>query len=346
MPHTVLITGAAGFVGSHLLQLLSTADPAPCIVAWRRPLRADRSAPPRVFDELSNIRWRAVDLLDRDDVTASVEDCRPAVVYHLAGVAGVHGSWNNNLATLDGNVRGTQHLIGALERGKREVRLLIPGSALVYKPSSAAISEDHEVGPVSPYGLSKLAQEMLGRHASRDDLQVLLTRSFTHLGPGQDPTYAASSFAYQIARIEKGDQEPVIRVGFLGARRDLTDVRDTVRAYAALMAEGIAGRPYNVCAGRAYTIEKVLDRLIAQARVPVGREPDETRLRPNDNLLLLGDPRRIHDQTGWKAEIPLDRTLRDLLDYWRGAVSDGWHHTHLDTLKEKSDSIGEQRANE
>ena len=325
MPHTVLITGAAGFVGSHLLRLLSAANPLLSIVAWRRPQRAGRPAQPRSLSDLPNVRWRTVDLLDPEDVTSSVGDCRPAVVYHLAGVAGVHGSWNSNLATLAGNVRGTQHLIGALERAGRDVKLLIPGSALVYTPSSAAISEDHELGPVSPYGLSKLAQEMLGQQASRDNLRVLLTRSFTHLGPGQDPTFAASSFAYQIARIERGDQAPVIKVGFLGARRDLTDVRDTVRAYVALVEKGTAGRPYNVCSGRASTIEEVLDGLTAEARVPVGREADEDRLRPNDNLLLLGDPRRIHSETGWRAEIPLDRTLRDLLDYWRGVVSDGWH---------------------
>ena len=326
MPNTVLITGAAGFVGTHLLQLLSTTDPVSSIVAWRRPQRADRSAPPRAPGEPSSVRWRTVDLLDRNDVTTAVEDCRPTAVYHLAGVAGVHSSWKNNLETLAGNVRGTQHLIDALERSGRDVRLLIPGSALVYTPSSAAISEDHALGPVSPYGLSKLAQEMLGQQASRGHLQVLLTRSFTHVGPGQEPTYAASSFAYQIARIERGDQVPVIKVGFLGAQRDLTDVRDTVRAYVALMAAGVAGLPYNVCTGRPFTMEQVLDQLTLQARVPVGREPDEGRLRPNDNLLLLGDPSRIQAQTGWRAEIPLDRTLRDLLNYWRGVVGDGWNH--------------------
>ncbi len=326
MPNTVLITGAAGFVGTHLLQLLSTTDPPSSIVAWRRPQRADRSAPPRPSGERSNVRWRTVDLLDRDDVTAAVEDCRPTAVYHLAGVAGVHSSWKNNLATLAGNVRGTQHLIDALECARRDVRLLIPGSALVYRPSLVAISEDDPLGPVSPYGLSKLAQEMLGQHASRGRLEVLLTRSFTHVGPGQEPTYAASSFAYQIARIERGDQAPVINVGFLGAKRDLTDVRDTVRAYVALMASGVAGLPYNVCTGQPSTMEHVLARLSMQARVPVGRETNEGRLRPNDNLLLFGDPSRIHAQTGWRAKIPLDRTLRDLLNYWRGVVEDGWNH--------------------
>ena len=274
------------------------------------------------------IRWETVDLLDRSAVGVALERCRPDLVYHLAGVAGVHGSWHHSLATLEGNVRGTLHLLDGIEQRGHGTKVLLPGSALVYKPSSSAITEEHALGPVSPYGLSKLAQEMLGRHACRGRLQVLLTRSFTHLGPAQDPTFAASSFAYQIARIEGGYQQPVLKVGSLGSRRDLTDVRDTVRAYVALMAHCVAGRPYNVCTGRSHLIGDVLDHLIALSRVRINRETDHTRLRPKDNPLLVGDPRRIAMDTGWKAEIPLKRTLQDLLDYWRNVVRTGWRPRH------------------
>ena len=173
---------------------------------------------------------------------------------------------------------------------------------------------------MSPYGLSKLAQEMLGQRFADKGLNVLLTRSFNHLGPGQDPSYAASSFANQIARIEASEAEPVIHVGSLDARRDLTDVRDTVRAYQSLMARGVSGRAYNVCSGQAYRIGDVLEELLRQARVTVRVQVDSSRLRPHDNPLLIGDPSRIHREVGWQHRIPLRDTLRDLLDYWRQVI--------------------------
>ena len=172
---------------------------------------------------------------------------------------------SNNHATLRANVLGTEYLLTALRDHGAPARVLIPGSALVYRPSASAIDETAPLGPVSPYGLSKLAQEMLGLAAARQDgITVLISRSFTHVGPGQAPSYAASSFAEQIARIESGRAEPVLSVGNLEARRDLTDVRDTVRAYQLLMTRGTPATPYNVCSGTAYQIQEVLGRAAGQ----------------------------------------------------------------------------------
>lgn len=324
MSNLVLVTGASGFVGSHLLHTLTTEGSATSVVAWKRPAhdRAEPSAaPPRRRDDGPDIRWQDVDVLDRDLVAESIREIRPTQIYHCAGVASVHASWSQTLATLEGNVLGTDNLLRAVAESGVPSRVLVPGSALVYRPSDRALGEDDPLGPVSPYGFSKLAQEMLAQRYVDDGVAVLLTRSFTHIGPGQDAAYAASSFARQIARIEAKGLSPVIKVGALDARRDLTDVRDTVRAYTSLMQRGEPGRLYNVCSGRAHRIGDVLDGLIALATVSVQVETDASRLRPSDNPLLVGDRTRLTRETGWEPHLPLDQTLKDLLDDWRSIVS-------------------------
>jgi GDP-4-dehydro-6-deoxy-D-mannose reductase len=196
---------------------------------------------------------------------------------------------------------------------------VIPGSALVYRPANDAIAEDSPIGPTSPYGLSKLAQEMT---AAESPLPVLLARPFNHAGPRQDPSYVTSAFARQLAEIETGGAPPVLRVGNLDARRDITDVRDTVRAYRALAEHGRPHRPYNICSGRAYRIRELLDILLSLVHVRVKVEVDPSRLRPSDNPVVLGSPARITRETGWRAEIPIEQTLSDLLAFWRATVAE------------------------
>ena len=324
MSDTILVTGGAGFAGSHLLALLRRTDSDAELLAWRRPPRgaaaADEGTPPRPFP--AGTAWRDVDLLDGAAVGRAIAERPPTRVYHCAGVANVNGSWAERQATLRGNVTGTGHLLAALGGLPAPPRVLIPGSALVYRPSTDALAEAAPLGPVSPYGESKLEQERMGLEKFREDgLAVVLTRSFTHIGPGQASAYAASSFAEQIARIEAGRAEPVLSVGDLEARRDLTDVRDTVRAYRALMAAGKPGRPYNVCSGGAHRIGDVLDALLSLARVPIAVRRDPARLRPGDNPVLLGDRSRITAELGWEPRRPLSETLADLLGYWRGVVA-------------------------
>ncbi len=325
MSGVILVTGAAGFVGSHLIQLLSTALPSARIVAWRRP--AGPSLPrqarlPRSFGDETKIQWMDVDLLDPGRVATALKATRPSAIYHCAGAAAVHTSWDEAVSTLELNVRGTDSLLSAASATGIRSKTLIPGSALIYKPTNAPIREADPIGPVSPYGLSKLAQEMLAQQFATAGLDIVLTRSFTHLGPGQDPAYAAASFARQIARIEAGLNEPVLKVGSLEARRDLTDVRDTVRAYRALMERGTTGRLYNVCSGKAHRIGDLLQYLVDQAKVAIAIEIDPSRLRPSDNLLLVGDPTRITTEIGWTPTIPLEHSLRDLLEYSRHIVAE------------------------
>jgi GDP-4-dehydro-6-deoxy-D-mannose reductase len=307
MPSTILVTGAAGFAGSHLLDLLASERAE--LVAWHRP----GGHPPR---EVVGVRWEAVDLLARDPVDAAVQRTRPSLVYHCAGAAHVGRAWDATTATLAINVRGTHHLLDALERASVTARVLVPSSALVYRSSDRALTESDPLAPASPYGVSKLAQEMLAARTN-GALAVAIARPFNHFGPRQDPFFAASGFARRIADIERGRWAPEISVGNLDARRDLTDVRDTVRAYRSILERGVPGRPYNVCTGHAIPIRELLDRLLARARVPIEVKTDPARLRPNDTPLLLGDPTRLRDELGWTPAIPLDQTLDDLLAYWR-----------------------------
>jgi GDP-4-dehydro-6-deoxy-D-mannose reductase len=294
----ILVTGANGFAGSHLVKFLSESGAQ--VTGWTRS---------------------QVDLLDRKAVSDAIARLRPAVVYHCAGAAHVGQAFSNATETLAANVLGTHHLLDSLRAAGITARVLIPGSSLVYRQSDSPLTEDHPTGPATPYGLSKLAQEMLGQRAIREDGQmVFLPRAFNHIGPQQGASYAAPAFARQIALIEKSRMTPEIAVGNLDTVRDLHDVRDTVRAYAAIIERGEAGRIYNVCAGQGFRTGDVLDRLIAMSRARVTIRIDPARFRPHDNAILLGDHGRIERELGWKPLIPLQQTLSDLLDYWRKQV--------------------------
>jgi GDP-4-dehydro-6-deoxy-D-mannose reductase len=313
----ILVTGAAGFAGSHLLDLLTTqADGPSAIVGWHHP----STAAPTSFAgaRAPGVTWQGVDLRDPAAVREAVAAVRPAAVYHLAGAANQGGSWAQTTDTLAINVMGTAHLVDALRLTGLRPRLLVISSATIYRPSNEALDEDAPIGPTSPYGLSKLAQEMVTRQALHaDDPPALIVRSFNHIGPRQTPDFVAASFARQLAAIEAGRAEPVLSVGNLDARRDLMDVRDTVRAYRAIMRDGVPGRAYNVCAGRAIAIRELLDELVRLTKVKVEVRLDPARLRPSDQPLVLGRHDRLTQDTGWRPEIPMTQTLADLLDYWR-----------------------------
>jgi GDP-4-dehydro-6-deoxy-D-mannose reductase len=205
-----------------------------------------------------------------------------------------------------------------VERADLDCRVVVTGSALVYRPSPDALTEDSDICPTNPYGLSKLAQEMAATRASQ---QGIVARAFNHAGPGQSDAYVTSSFARQIAEAEAGLREPVLRVGNLESRRDITDVRDTIRAYVLLQERGRPGRSYNVCSGRAYQVSDLLDMLVGMSRTPLRIETDPDRMRKSDNPIVLGDGTRIREEVGWFPRIPIAETLSDLLAFWRMQVA-------------------------
>ena len=302
-----LVTGAAGFAGSHLLEHLLELEPR--VAGWANPggLR------PAAAD--GRVAWRAVDLLDRAAVLEAIAEQKPTAIYHCGGMADVAGAWSNPARTLQVNAMGTHHVIEAVRLAGLQCPILVTGSALVYRPSLERITEDSPIGPTGPYGVSKLAQEMLALLTT--DAPTVLARPFNHAGPRQSPDYVTSSFARQIVEIERELAPPVLRVGNLDSRRDMTDVRDVVRAYRLLVLNARPRRPYNVCSGVAHRIRDILHMLVDLAGVRVRIEQDPARMRPSDNPVVLGDRSRILEEVGWTPVIPIERTLLDLLDHWR-----------------------------
>jgi len=291
----VLVTGAAGFAGGHLVEHLRAFGDE--VVGWDR------------HDH---------DLLDRQALAQAVRALRPAQVYHCAGAPHVAHAWKDTAQTLAINVLATHHLLDAIRLSGHACRMLITGSATVYAPADHALVEEDPLVPNNPYGLSKLAQEQLGLHAAIDDgVEVIVTRSFNHTGPRQQPAFAAPAFARQFALIEAGRLEPVLRVGNVDTKRDISDVRDVVRAYRLLMHRGVPGTAYNVCSGRPSAIRELLAGLQTRIGRPVRMETNPDLLRPNDTPVIVGSPARLQAATGWAPAISFDRMLDDLLDYWR-----------------------------
>jgi GDP-4-dehydro-6-deoxy-D-mannose reductase len=306
---SILVTGAAGFAGSHVVQALAGHSD---VIGWTH-----QAAPPNEIARLAT--WEQVDLLNPRQVRDAIGRSRPSAVIHCAGAPNVAHSWRDTVTPLSVNVLATHHLFDALRRAGTPCRVVMPGSATVYAASTIALTEESPVAPSNPYAVSKLAQEQLAFRAAREDgVDVIVTRSFNHTGPRQSAAFAAPNMARQIAMIEAGVAEPLIKIGNLDAQRDFTDVRDVARAYVALLQKGAPSTLYNVASGTARVMRSVLEALVARARVEVRIETDPALMRPSDTPVLLGDVTRLRETTGWRPEIPFDQTLDDLLNYWRG----------------------------
>ena len=307
-----VVTGAAGFVGGYLIERLAGRGP---LVGWHRP----GSPPPRTA---SSIAWTAVDITDRTAVFGAIEESRPSRVFHLAGAANVGESWRTSGQHLRANALGTHHLLSAVRVAARPCRVLVVSSALIYRPTDIPLDEGAALGPASPYGFSKLAQDQLALRAAHEDhLDVVVARPFNQIGPRQSAAFALSNFARQLARIEARLDISALSVGNLDARRDIIDVRDVVTAYERLMANGVAGRAYNVCSGHAWRIRDLLDEMLRASTAHVRVAIDPTRLRPTDVPVVQGRARRIHEEMGWSPTIPVEQSVRDMLDWWRGEVA-------------------------
>ncbi len=304
----VLLTGCSGFLASHLLKLLA------------------RDNENKIFGmtEVSGFSYpqvevSQVDIRRRDDVLHVLAAIRPDVIYHLAAVTNVGFAWKNPGMTYEVNFLGSSNLLEAILPVSPHARVVLMSSAEVYRGGEEKpIHEGSAVESQNPYAVSKLAMEMLGDlYWKSHGLNVCKLRAFNFTGPGQDDKFVASDFASQIAAIEKGRQKAVIRVGNLAAVRDFSDVRDIARYVWVLGQKGQGGEVYNLCSGCSYSIKTILDVLLAQAAKPIRVEVDAAKFRPLDNPQMNGDPSRIRNEFDLRPEIALEKTLHDLLDYWR-----------------------------
>jgi GDP-4-dehydro-6-deoxy-D-mannose reductase len=309
-PRTI-VTGAAGFAGRHLVERLAATDD---LHGWCLPDTPRTGFPPAIV-------WHELDITDRSAVEHAVRDVRPDRLFHLAGAPSVETSWSNAVPHLSTNALGTANIVDAVRSTSPLCRVLVVTSAQVYHATSRPIDEDAALVPQSPYGLTKLAQDLIATSAACvDELDVVVARPFNHIGPYQAPGFAVPSFARQIARIERGLDPPVLRVGNLDTHRDFTDVRDVVDAYCRIMDRAPRGRAFNVCSGQAYRIGDLLDQLVGLARVPIRIETDPARLRPSDVPAIVGNASRLRAELGWTPGIPIARTLSETLDWWRTEV--------------------------
>jgi GDP-4-dehydro-6-deoxy-D-mannose reductase len=312
----VLVTGVTGFAGSHLVDyLLSRGD---CeifgILRWRSPT-----------DNIEHFKDRITlpecDLRDASSTRDMLETVRPEWIFHLAAQSFVPTSWSAPTESLMTNILGQVNIFEAVRRLGFKCRIQLACSSEEYGMVSAdevPIKETNPLRPLSPYAVSKVAQDLLGyQYWMSWKVDSVRTRGFNHEGPRRGPVFVASDFAKQIADIEKGRRPPTLYVGNLEAKRDFSDVRDMVRAYWLALDKCEPGEVYNICTGRAWTIRQVLDLLLGMTKAKIDVRQDPARLRPSDVPILLGDNSKFVKATGWQPTIPFEQTLRDMLDYWR-----------------------------
>lgn len=308
----VLITGICGFVGGYLYRHLIQAGHIVC---------GTRLENEKVPDHLRDTDIFVMDLTDKEAVEAVLRESKPDAICHLAAQSSVALSWKDPAMTYNVNVIGTINLLECLRTLEMNPRILLVGSSEEYgkvTPDEIPISEDHSQRPGNPYAASKAGQEMLGRlYADAYGMEIIMVRAFNHTGPGQTPTFVIPDFAHRIAMMEKGLMPKELLVGNLEAVRDFSDVRDIVRGYGMLIEQGRAGEIYNIGSGHGYAIKDLLEKLLAMTDETITVTQDPNRMRPSDVPALIGDVSKIKEHIGWEPEIPIEKTLRDVLDYWR-----------------------------
>jgi GDP-4-dehydro-6-deoxy-D-mannose reductase len=315
----VLITGITGFAGGHLAQILLDRGEEVFGVDIRSAHGLKHLSPA--------IRLSTADLGDPILVANLVGEIQPEAIYHLAGQPFVPTSWDDPWGTIENNIRPQLNILQAIIQQQLTARLLIVASNQVYGKVSSdhlPVREETPFRPENPYGVSKVAQDMLALqyHVSHG-VDVLRVRAFNHIGPRQNPHFVSSSFAKQIAEIEAGLTEPVMQVGNLEAQRDFTDVVDVMRAYALLIERGDPGEAYNVGTGRAYSIQYLLDVLLDYSQAKIRIEQDPERMRPSDVPVLYADNTKLRAKTAWEPIYSFEESLQRVLDYWRNEINEG-----------------------
>lgn len=311
MSNRILITGAGGFVGPHLIHALADSSLEAELHAWYLG-----AASPGI----PGASWRTVDVSDPEAITGAIQDTQPTHLIHLAAISNVPESFADPRRTWMINVIGTLNILEAIKRESPHTRVLLVSSSEVYGRAfsiGTALDEQAPTQPMNPYAASKLAGEVLAGPYAQRGLRVIIARPFNHIGPGQGPGFVVPAFAGQLAEISAGSRPPQISVGNLEARRDFLHVRDVVRAYCALLLAFDTldnGSVFNICSGMPRRIGDLLEDLIRLSGLSVSIEPDPSRMRPSDIPIAVGDAGRLREKTGWCPRIDWTRALQECLD--------------------------------
>lgn len=312
----ILITGITGMIGSHLADFLVDKKDLE-IFGFVRPESIDKN--------IAHLKGKIQLLLgrmeDEGSVLKALKKSKPDIIFHLAAQSSPFRSWEDPIGTFNTNVNGTINLLEDVKKIKLDPIIFIACSSAEYgfvKPNEVPIKETRPLRPLSPYGVSKASQELLGiQYFENYKMKNIMGRFFNQIGPRQDSSYAVCSFCKQVALIEKELKKPVMKVGNLSTRRDFLDVRDGVRAIWALTQKGKYGEVYHICSGKSPTIQEVLELIVSKAKVKVKVRVDKNLLRPSDEPILRGDNSKIKRDTGWTPKYSLSETIDVMLDYCR-----------------------------
>lgn len=306
-----LVIGGGGFVGTYLVNHLH--DDLGYEVAVTKTSKENL--------QINNAETYDLDVLDKEQIKYVLDKVRPDYVFHLAAQSSVALAWKNPTLTIDVNIKGSVNVLDVIRELDYKPAILLIGSGEEYghiRSSETPITEYNNTRPGNIYAATKVCQNMIGRiYAQAYDMNVMMVRAFNHIGPNQAPMFVVADFCRQVARIEKGLGEPVIYVGNLSAKRDFTDVRDVVRAYALLARLGKRGETYNVGSGHAVSIQEILDKILKLSDMEIRVSVDPEKLRPVDVPIIEADINKIYNCTGWQPVISLEQTLEETLNYWR-----------------------------
>lgn len=314
-----LITGINGFVAPHLAELLLDCGDITVMGTYQNAKNL------QIIKSIhSNIELFQMDLIDPASIKETLSHAKPDYIFHLAAQSSVVLSWQEPVSTFNVNVLGTLRLLETIRALSLRPIIQLACSSEQYglvTQQQLPITEETHFHPISPYAVSRMTVDLIGyQYFKNFGLPIIRTLAFNHTGPGQTEQYVCSRFAKKIAEIEKGLYEPVLKVGNLDAVRDFTDVRDMVRAYMMSVTKGTPGEAYIIASGIGRTIKEILNLFLSLSKVHIYIETDPEFLRPLDAPALFGDSTKFHRATGWKAEIPFEQTMRDLLEYWRKRV--------------------------
>ena len=314
----LLITGFTGFVSPHFLKLLNDLEPGSDI------LGVDKNYPQFDFAEYKNLKiaFRNIDLLDRAVTDKILSEFQPEYIVHLASVSSVAQSWHTPLDSFVNNTNIFLNLVEQVRLLKLKCRILSIGSSEEFgevTEKELPLTEEHPLKPLSPYAVARVSQEMLSKiYADGYNMDIIMTRSFNHIGPGQKNIFVISSFAKQLVEFSRQQSGVnIITTGNLAIIRDFVDVRDVVKAYYLLLKKGKSGEIYNICSGKGTKLEDILKKMSDILGISIQTSINPNLIRPNENKKIIGSYSKIKNELGWQPEIPIEKSLADIIDYWK-----------------------------